>query len=332
MKKVIQYAVSLTLAGGLLYWVFKDVDLNLLWESIKGADYKWVGLSAILGFLAHWSRAYRWKLMLEPIGYNPSVTKTTVSVLIGYFVNLLLPRAGEFARSASLKKLDDVPFEKSFGATVAERVIDVGVLLFLIGLNLLLEFSRLSGLFQELVGEKLSNPVLLLGILAVLLITAFLVFSWLKKNDLKLQQNKIYTKLRGVFMGLWEGFSAVRNLKSPGLFLFHTLFIWTMYYLMTWFLCFALPQTADLSPLAGLTILVMGTIGMAAPTIGGIGSYHFLVGKIVSLYGLNAQDGITLATFLHTMQGIIFVIVFGLGAFIVSFFIQKNRPETDPQA
>lgn len=324
IKKVLQYAISLGIAVGLLYFVFKDVDVASIWETIKSANYWWVALSAVLALLAHWSRAYRWKLMLQPIGYDPSATKTTVSVLIGYITNLVLPRAGEFARSASLNKLDGVPFEKSFGATVAERLIDVMVLLFLIILNLTLEYSRLKDFFAEFFGEKLSNPILLLGILGGLIAVAYLAWKWILRNDTRLQENNFYAKVRGIVIGLWEGFSAVKNLKSPGLFLFHTLFIWTMYYLMTWFLCFAIPQTADISPLAGLTILVMGTIGMAAPTIGGIGSYHFLVGKIVSLYGLNAQDGIALATFLHTMQGIIFVIVFGLGAFVVSFFLGKK--------
>lgn len=324
IKTVLKYAISLGLAAGLLWFVLKGIDLQILWENIKNADYKWVFLSAVMALTAHWSRAYRWKLMIQPMGYNPSGFRSTIAVLIGYVTNLVLPRAGEFARSASLQDLEKVPFEKSFGAVVAERLIDVLVLLILIVLNLSLEFTRLKDFFAELLGDKLPHPGVLVGGLVALILAGFLFLKWIKKNDERLSQNGLYAKIRGLVMGLWEGFTSVKNLKNPWAFVGHTVLIWTLYYFMTWFLCFALPQTADLNPLAGLTILVMGTIGMAAPTVGGIGSYHFLVGKIVGLYGLKPQDGITLATFLHTMQGIVFVIIFGLSALLISFFIKKN--------
>ncbi len=324
IKNLLKFGVSLGLAALLLWYVLKGIDLNILWENVKNANYFWVVIAGLMALVAHWSRAYRWKLMLQPMGYDPSAFRSTIAVLIGYVTNLVLPRAGEFARSASLQDLEKVPFEKSFGAVVAERLIDVFVLLFLIVLNLSLEFTRLKDFFFDLIGDKVSNPSLLIGGLVGVTIVFGLFFLWVRKNDQKLQRFGFYAKIKKLVTGLWEGFTSVRNLKNPKAFIAHTLLIWTMYYLMTWFLCFSMPQTAELGPLAGLTMLVMGTIGMAAPTVGGIGSYHFLVGKIVALYGLNAQDGITLATFMHTMQGIIFVIIFGLTALAISFFIRKK--------
>ncbi|MGR3812402.1 lysylphosphatidylglycerol synthase transmembrane domain-containing protein [Jiulongibacter sp. NS-SX5] len=324
LKNSLKFLISFGLAGLLLWYVLKEIDLNILWENVRKANYFWVIVAGLMALIAHWSRAYRWKLMLQPLGYNPSAFKSTIAVLIGYVTNLVLPRAGELARSASLKDLEDVPFEKSFGAVVAERLIDVLVLLVLICLNLVLEFDRLKDFFLELVGDKLPNPVSLAIALITLGLLALLGLYLLRKNDEKLSQIALYSKIKGIVTGLWEGFSSVRNLKNPLAFWAHTLLIWTMYYLMTWFLCFSLPQTAGLGPLAGLTMLVMGTIGMAAPTVGGIGSYHFLVGKIVGLYGLDPQNGITLATFMHTMQGIIFVVLFGLTALAISFFIRKK--------
>ncbi|MDP5139954.1 MAG: flippase-like domain-containing protein [Spirosomaceae bacterium] len=328
MKKVLQYLISLTIAGGLLWFVFKDVDIDALFATFSKADYRWVALSGALALVAHWSRAYRWKLMLQPIGYNPSAYKTMLAVLIGYVVNLVLPRAGELARCGSLQKLEGVPFEKSFGAVVAERLVDVLILLLLIGLNLLLEFDRISGFFFELIGDKFDNTALLAGIafagFSLILLAVFLF----RKYKSKIEQLAFYQKVSSVVSGLWSGFTSIRNLKNPTAFIGHTVLIWVMYYSMTYALCFALPETASLSPLAGLTILVMGTIGMAAPTIGGIGSYHFLVSKIVALYGINAQIGITLATFLHSMMGVLFVLIFGLIAFILTFTVQKTDSKT----
>lgn len=325
LKKISQYLISLALAGGLLYFVFKDIDLNDLGDKFRSADYTWVFLTAFVQFIAHISRGYRWKLLIQPSGYNPSTYRTTLAVLIGYLINLVLPRAGELARCGSLAKMEQVPFEKSFGAVVAERLMDVVILALLIVVNLLLEFDRIQGFFWQLAGEKLRSPgtLVALGIGGLgLLFVAYVVVrrygqGWLERPVVA----KVWTWL----LGLWDGFSGIFRMKRPGAFFLHTAIIWVMYYLMTYFLCQALPETKHLSYLAVLTILVMGTIGMAAPTVGGIGSYHFLVGQIVVLYGLNQADGIALATFLHTMIGLVLVVLFGGLGFILASFA-PSRP------
>jgi hypothetical protein len=128
--------------------------------------------------------------------------------------------------------------------------------------------------------------------------------------------------------GFWSGFMSIKNLKKPSLFVFHTIFIWTMYYFMTYTLFFAIPETANLSMTAGLTVLVVGAIGIAAPTQGGIGAYHLLVGNILLLYGLSKQTGYTLATFLHAAQSILIVAILGTAAFIISAFLKNKEIET----
>lgn len=324
MKKIIQYSVSLVLACLLLWYVFKGIDLAALWEKFAIANYWWVAVAGLMSLTANSIRSFRWKLMLQPLGYSPSVYRTTLAVNIGYVVNLLLPRAGEFARCGSLQRLEDVPFEKSFGAVVAERLIDVVVLALLIGLNLLLEFDRISLFFFELIGDKLKNTPLLISIAAMGVLLTVALFFLFKKNKAKIEQLPFYQKISSIILGLWGGFTSVRNLKNPMAFLAATASIWILYFFMTYALCFALPETSSLSPLAILTILVMGTIGMATPTVGGIGSYHFFVGKIVVLYGLSQQAGITLATFLHSMMGVAFVLLFGGLSFLLTFFIQNK--------
>lgn len=324
MKKVLQYLISLAVAAILVWFTFKNIDLNILWEKIKQADYRWVILSGMLALVAHWSRAYRWVLMLEPMGYRPSVFRTMLAVLVGYGANLIFPRAGEVARCGTLNKLENIPFEKSFGAVIAERIFDVIILLLLIFLNFILEFDRLKDFFFKFFGEKFKNPLLLGGYALagiLVLVGAYFLFQ---KNKNKISQNAGYQKISKIISGFSDGFLSVRKLKNSAAFIFHTILIWSMYFVMTYVLCFALPETANLSPLAALTVFVMGSIGMAAPTQGGIGSYHFLVGSIVVLYGLSEQDGITLATFLHAMMGLFFVAFFGIIAFLLTLILPKK--------
>ena len=141
-----------------------------------------------------------------------------------------------------------------------------------------------------------------------------------------LGRHPLYQKVHAFAQGLLAGLLSVRKLRRPGLFVFHTLLIWTMYYLMSYTLFFALPTTADLGPLAGLTILVVGTLGMAAPTPGGIGSFHLLVGQVALLYGLTSQDGQILATFIHGVSTVMIIILGVLALLVVLLRGNKTRP------
>ena len=322
MKKVLKYILPIGLGLALLNWVFKDIDLLVTLQSFKDANYFLVFFAAIVALLAHISRAARWNIMLETLGYQPSLKNTSIAVLIGYLTNLVFPRAGELARSASLQKSENVSFDKSFGAVIAERIIDVIMLGILVIINLLLEFGRIKSLFIDLFGNQ--NPIKLLIFLIVLLLSGVFIIAVFQKNKEKFLKIGLIKKVFDFTAGLRSGLLSVLKIEKSSLFFFHTIFIWAMYYASTYLLCKAVSLGDSLSFLSVLTILVMGSIGMAIPTIGGIGSYHLLVGKIVALYGLSNQDGISLATFLHTMTGILFVLLFGLIAFLMSFLSTKK--------
>ena len=145
-----------------------------------------------------------------------------------------------------------------------------------------------------------------------------------KKFKNKIQQIPLLKKIEDLALGLVDGVLSIRKLKSPALFLGHTILIWSMYYLMSYVLFFAMPQTAHLSMLAGLTILVMGALGTAAPTPGGVGTYHILVGSVVVLYGLTKEDGQLLATFSHGSQMITMLVLGGIASVWVLFRAKKK--------
>lgn len=313
--KVISYLIPLVLGLGLLHWVFNEIDLEKTFLDFKNANYFLVGAAGILALLSHIFRAARWTLMLKPMGYKPSVYHATLAVLIGYLTNLIFPRAGEVARAVSLQKSEKVPFDKAFGAVIAERVTDVLMLLVLVMVNLVLEHERILHLFHELMPD-LSGSWLVPVLILVFCLLAFLFFRF---RD-RIFRLPLIHRFRSFFEGLKEGFMSVLNLEKPGLFVLQSFVIWLLYYISSMLLCYSLDIGTSLSPLAVLTILVMGSIGMAMPTMGGIGSYHLLVGKIVVLYGLTNQDGVSLATFLHTINGILFVIIFGVVALVLSTF------------
>jgi glycosyltransferase 2 family protein len=340
VKDILKYAISLAVAGGLLWLTFRNIDLGAMFATIQQANPVWIGLYAVVILLAHWSRGIRWSLLLEPVtGQKPSTTNTTLGVLTGYFANLLVPRMGEVTRCGTLNRLEGVPVNVSFGTVVAERIFDVLMLLVIIGLTLVLEFERLSGFIFGFFGQKTGRAtnggatngwatdggagnggatngqlLLILGIVAVVgLGLAVWLFNRFRPM---LRQNTLYLKVESFAVGLLEGLLSIRKLKQPGVFIFHTVLIWVLYYLSTYVLFFALPQTAGLGPLAALTILMMGSIGMAAPTQGGLGSFNIMVGSALALYGLTQQDGQTLATLMLLSQWV-FVILYGGISFLI---------------
>lgn len=331
MKNALRYLISLGLAGGLLWFVFKDMDLGAMLTRLQQADWRWIAVSCALLFMAHITRAWRWQMLLEPMGHRPSLYDATIAVLTGYFANYIVPRMGEVTRCGTLYRLEKIPVNQSFGTVVAERVFDVLTLLLFIGLNFLLEFDRLSEFFLGFFDSKVAGqpteggPSGLLigaGILIVLIAVGIVVVVKNEGVRQKLLQNSFIMKVLGFLKGMMEGVLSIRNLRSPGLFIASSLMIWVFYYLVSYVLFFCIPETSNLGPLAGLTVLVIGAIGMTAPTQGGIGAYHLLVGNVMVLYGLTQKDGITLATFIHGTQ-MLFMLAIGALAFLVVILKSK---------
>ncbi|TDB63993.1 lysylphosphatidylglycerol synthase transmembrane domain-containing protein [Arundinibacter roseus] len=338
MKNALRYVISLGLAGALLWYVFKDIDLSAMMERLAQADWSWVALSCGLVLLAHLTRAWRWQMLMEPLGYKPTLANTLLSVLTGYFANYIVPRMGEVTRCGTLYRLEKVPVNQSFGTVVAERVFDVLTLLLLIMLNFFLEFDRLSQFFLDFFGSKLSGTpgaetsststlLIILGVVFLVLIAAA---WWVWKNESlreKILKNALVGKIVDFLKGMADGLLTIRRLRSPGLFILSTLMIWVFYFLISYVLFFCIPETSSLGLLAGLTLLVIGAIGMTAPTQGGIGAYHLLVGNVMILYGLTQKDGITLATFVHGTQ-MVFMLVVGAISFLIVLLKNKSTEES----
>jgi hypothetical protein len=144
-----------------------------------------------------------------------------------------------------------------------------------------------------------------------------------------LSQIAFFGKIRTFVKGMMEGLLSVRKLEHKWDFILQTLLIWAFYYGASYSLTFALPDTQRLTWLAGLTILMMGGLGMAAPVQGGTGPFHVLVSGALLLYGWNQQDGLILATFIWASQTLLTLIAGGL-CFVISLFVSKPSAQEVP--
>ncbi len=323
----------------LLYIVFKDVDFEVMWKEIKGAHFGWIGISIFCGFIAMASRAYRWKLVLEPLGFKPRFSNCFYSVAIGYFANIGVPRMGELVRCTILNQTDDIPVNKLFGTVIIERVIDVIILFLLILLIVVTQFERFGSFFwNELFRDRFASISMqsgrsgwiLPGIIVFVAVLLIVVsrFSWIYFKD-----KPIGVKLTSFLKGLGDGLVVIFKMKRKRAFLAHTFFIWFNYFLMTWVCVYAYDPTSALKAMDGLVLMVVGGLGMSAPVQGGFGAFHYLVEKALLIYdikptinpltGIELRPGLVFATLVHTSQFLFTLFIGSLS--LILFTIQKRR-------
>jgi uncharacterized membrane protein YbhN (UPF0104 family) len=141
----------------------------------------------------------------------------------------------------------------------------------------------------------------------------------------------VFKKIVEILKNFKTGFISIRNIKRKGWFYFHSIFIWSMYYLMLYVVFFALDFTSDLNPIAGLTTFVMASFGMVAPVQGGIGPWHFMAREALSLYGVAKTDGEIFALIAHTSMTAMIIII-GITSMLILPFINRRNNLVEKEA
>ena len=250
--------------------------------------------------------------------------KSFGALLIGYLVNLAIPRLGEVSRCLVLKRTDQIPVTTSLGTVVSERVLDVFSLLLIIGFTVLIEFEKLNSFFYNVFADKLSG--LFSGILGnwliILLGVVVLIVLWVLVQR-KIRSSGWWVKVKTLGRETWLGFISITKLKNPASFWIATIGIWVLYYFMSYVIFFSMDATMHLGWKAGMALLVMGGLAMSAPVQGGIGAYHLLVSGLLIYYGVSKQNGLSFAFLLHSSQ-IALVILAGSVAAALIFLGKKG--------
>ena len=325
---VLKYILLITVAAALLFFALRGVDAKKIFQQILNANIFWVSVSGLLSIIAFVVRAHRWNLLIEPMGYSPSLKNTTYSVMVGYLANLALPRLGEVSRCGALGKAESIPFNKLLGTVIVERIIDVISLLICILLAAAIEYKRLGNFFYEKVFDPLAkkfdqlteSPLLLTALVLLFLVVIFVVIYFLRKSKKKGTESPV----NKIIKGFVDGLRSVGNLKRPWLFVFQSVFIWVLYYFGVYTALFAFPFTSNLGAGAALFLLVAGGLGMSAPVQGGIGAYHLLVKEGLILYGVAEVNGLAFAFMLHGLQ-MMLVIILGIVSMFLLFSARKNK-------
>lgn len=289
-------------------------DRETIYNAIKSADYRFILLSLIMGLLSHFSRAYRWKFMLNPMGYNPRYINSVLAIFITYIANLGVPRSGELFRATVLQTYENVPFEKSFGTIIAERTIDLIMLLLTIVVALFLEFDLIVSFLEK----RAVNPYSISAILIGSIVSIYFFYKQIKKS-----KHPLAEKITTLFNGLSEGFLTIVKMEKKAAYLLHTLFIWAMYIAMFYTIKFSIPETQSLVFEALLIGFIVGALTISA-TNGGIGIYPFSVSLVLISYGISKESSLAFGWIMWTAQTVMVILFGSISFFLLPLVNRKN--------
>jgi len=315
----------------LLLFAFSNVNFNRLAADLKEADYSWLLLSVLFGFIAYVSRARRWVLLINPLGYHPSLKNSFYALMTGYLANLALPRIGEITRCVALGKKEKIPVDQLIGTVVIERTIDflslMTIMIFLIitsgdQITIFLTESILEPIQQKVFSLFGSTWILWVVLFTLMVAGLFLLIRFKKR----LRKIRFFAKLFDLARGIINGLKTITNLKRKWEFILLTIFIWINYALMTWVVVFSIESTSHLTFNDSIFLLVIGGLAMSAPVQSGLGAFHYIISRgLLIVKGIPLEDGLVYALLTHESQ-LIFVAIVGTISFFIIFKKDKSPP------
>lgn len=319
---IFKIVVSLVLGGAILYWMYRDFDFKQVEHVLfHGMDWTWMLLSFPFGILAQMFRGWRWKQTLEPVGEHPRTSITLNSIFLSYAASLVIPRIGEFARCAVLKRYDRVSFPKALGTVVTERAVDtllimlIAIFTFLFHIPVFTKFFARTGTSLDTVlrGFSLTGYV----------VTAICGIAVLWLAYILAQRLYIYNKVKDTLHGIWQGIISLKDVKNIPLFIFMSLAIWVCYFLHHYLAFFCFDATSNVGFGCGLVTFIVGSFAVIVPTPNGAGPWHFAVKTMLILYGVADNDALYFVLIVHSVQTLL-VILLGIYAWIALLLSHKT--------
>lgn len=323
LKKNLFSFIAFAIAAVFIGIIFKDIDFDKLQKGFANAHFTWIFLVFVVTILSYVIRAIRWNILFEPMNLKISNFNAFISVSLGYFFNLGIPRSGEIVRATSLYKLEEIPVEKSLATVVLERIVDLLVLLIFIGLNLIFNYEVFFS-FLKMGNFSVSYSLIFAFFGGILLM--ILLFFLLRK---KLESYSFYQKIKAFLANFYQGLLSIFKLKKVGAFLVYSLLLWLCYFMMTYGLVLAFEETRFIAFRLSIFVLVAGSLGVIFPAAGGLGypiAQRFAFQAIFLSLGLSEvlgkEVGYTYGLLSYFLQIIATIL---LGIFAMYFFSKRQK-------
>jgi glycosyltransferase 2 family protein len=327
LSSIFKYVFFFGIGVFLVWWQFHKMtpdEFRIFRNAIANAHYWLVFPVIVIALTSHLSRAMRWKILIEPLGYKPSLFNVFSSLMAGYVVNTFVTRVGEVVKCTLLGKYEKIPTEKLIGTILVERIFDILCYFVFIAITILVQFQLVLDFLRsdDLAGIAKKNnghAFLIKIVVIVLVITAVVII--IRRLQKKHINNPVMVRFKSFMAGIKEGIATVKKMKGRRWFLFHTCLIWSMYLLQIYVGFLAINELSHLGISAACSVLTLATIAMIIMP-GGLGAFPTVVSLILVLYNVDKTIGYA---FGFVMWGATTFITIFFGLLFTCLMIYRNK-------
>ena len=314
LKSYIKILLPISIGIFCIFFSFRNISFTDFTKYFYEINYLWVFVGIFLGALSHISRSYRWKYLIEPLGYKLGFINSVLAVFSAYLINYTIPRAGDIARATMISKYEKIPLDKTLGTIVAERAVDVICILIIIATGLIFEFNRISEKLISLIeNTEISVVIMYVGVIILILFVSNRV----------LRKSKYYKSILNFFSGIVEGLTIIFKMEKRVPFILHSIFIWLMYILMFWATSMAFFELHEVAFYQFMISFTLAAISIMLSN-GGIGIYPLAVEESLGWYGVQSTTGLAFGWVSWLSQTMMVIIFGGLSLFILPFINRKK--------
>jgi uncharacterized protein (TIRG00374 family) len=291
---VLKYLIFISIGVFLVWWQFDKMTAEqrvTFWRAIQQVHLPIIVPIVLMSLASHYSRALRWRLLIEPLGHAlPSKVDTFGVTMVGYLANTFVPRLGEILKCTQLSRYAKIPAHQLIGTIVVERIFDFVCYLLFIAITLLMQYP-LVGSFVEakLAAMRVTGSGwwIKLALVVALLAGIWFLLRWVLHRYAEATWAKVAQRY---VKGVRDGLISIFRLKRRRAFFGHTLFIWAMYLLQIYVGFQAIDAVSHLSMHAAFGVLTLATLAMIV-TPGGLGTFPTAVYLVLELYGVEPVFG-----------------------------------------
>jgi len=320
-KKLLNWRTLIPLIiviGAIIFFVQKThIDPHQTWTAIRSANIIFFLAAFVTYYLSFSLRAMRWRLLLENVGFTkengvhlPKFWKLTEIIFISWFANAIVPaKLGDLYRAYLLRQETHVSATRSFGTVLAERLLDLIVLLLLflpaliISLHSNLPWQVRTGLEITLVGV----------VIAIAGLFAMRVFRNHIARLVPTRFSEHYTHFQEGTLGSFQRLPALTGLTAG---------VWACEALRFFFIAMALNLIGgDIVHIVSAAFFI--ALGEALLTVvpftgGGVGLVEGGMLAMIALF-TNALNVATAAILLDRTISLFSILFFGAIVFMVAF-------------
>ncbi|MBZ0185526.1 MAG: flippase-like domain-containing protein, partial [Candidatus Obscuribacterales bacterium] len=271
--------LAFLLAIGLLWWVFKDCDLNAIIDYSKRIDPIFVVLTLIVGLISHILRAARWIILLKPVANRSiSLWNSFYSIIAGYVVNIIVPRGGEVVRLVFISRLEKLPWPGVAPTVFIDRLLDIVLLVLLFAASVPAIPKSIHDQMPWLLCSSMSLMAITIIALA-LLPKGAQIMTWFKNLEFvkKKMPEPLSKKLDSLIEQFHQGTRCITDPVAYPMILALTAGMWFCYFLNFYMMIFAFHLQEKVGMLACFLIFTIGSLGNLVPTPGSVGGFHAMV-------------------------------------------------------